>query len=177
MCDGPDLFLCILSVLFPPIGVWVKRGICSAAAFINLALCILGYLPGLLHAWYIISKFPDPGYEPVDSEESRVQYYYVSGGPPPPSAGPTAGAHSTPQASYGTLRGSAKPQNQTTTVTTPNPQANGGSSRAPSEATPAPKPSKVQEARIDAEGAGPSDGAPPPSYSEVVKGDNKIQSH
>jgi hypothetical protein len=31
--------------------VWVKRGICSADSFINIALCCLGYLPGLIHAW------------------------------------------------------------------------------------------------------------------------------
>ena len=70
MCDGPDFFLCILSILFPPIGgmsqptrhqhqdldahqftVWIKRGICSADSLINIALCCLGYIPGLLHAW------------------------------------------------------------------------------------------------------------------------------
>lgn len=31
--------------------VWIKRGICSADSLINIALCCLGYLPGLLHAW------------------------------------------------------------------------------------------------------------------------------
>lgn len=34
--------------------VWVKRGICSADSLINIALCCLGYLPGLFHAWVII---------------------------------------------------------------------------------------------------------------------------
>lgn len=27
-------------------------------SFINIALCILGFLPGLFHSWYIISKYP-----------------------------------------------------------------------------------------------------------------------
>ena len=31
--------------------VWVKRGICSCDSIINIALCMLGYLPGLIHAW------------------------------------------------------------------------------------------------------------------------------
>jgi hypothetical protein len=31
--------------------VWIKRGICTADSLINIALCCLGYIPGLLHAW------------------------------------------------------------------------------------------------------------------------------
>lgn len=33
--------------------VWVKCGICSADSLINILLCTLGYLPGLLHSWYV----------------------------------------------------------------------------------------------------------------------------
>ena len=47
---------------------------------------MLGFIPGLLHAWYIIAKFPeaDPAYEPVDGGESgvrgeRVTYYFITG--------------------------------------------------------------------------------------------------
>ncbi|KAL1863356.1 hypothetical protein Plec18167_008218 [Paecilomyces lecythidis] len=80
MC-GSDVFLAILAVFFPPIAVWIKVGICSADSIINLALCCLGYVPGLLHSWYIILKHPepdydDPNYEPL--ENGRVTYYYVS---------------------------------------------------------------------------------------------------
>lgn len=38
MC-GTDVFLGILAIIFPPIAVWVKRGLCSADSLINLALC------------------------------------------------------------------------------------------------------------------------------------------
>lgn len=38
MC-GSDIFLGILAILFPPLAVWVKRGICSADSLINIALC------------------------------------------------------------------------------------------------------------------------------------------
>ncbi|KAI1103135.1 hypothetical protein F4804DRAFT_311147 [Jackrogersella minutella] len=73
MCSA-DLFLGILAILFPPLPVWVKTGLCSADSIINILLCILGYIPGLLHSWYIISKFPE-SYEyepvPVDSESGR----------------------------------------------------------------------------------------------------------
>ncbi|KAI5795579.1 hypothetical protein EDC01DRAFT_782142 [Geopyxis carbonaria] len=59
MCSS-DCFLVLLAILFPPLPVWVKRGICSGDSIINIALCILGFLPGLLHAWYIVAKYPDP---------------------------------------------------------------------------------------------------------------------
>ncbi|KAI9836626.1 MAG: hypothetical protein M1819_001260 [Sarea resinae] len=70
MCT-PDLFLFLLAVLFPPLPVWIKLGICSGASLLNLLLCCLGYLPGLLHAWYIISLHPDPGYEAVAQDPER----------------------------------------------------------------------------------------------------------
>lgn len=38
MC-GSDIFLGLIAVLFPPLAVWVKRGICSADSLINIALC------------------------------------------------------------------------------------------------------------------------------------------
>lgn len=41
-----------------------------------------------------------------------------------------------------------------------------------SSSQPQPQP---QGHHVDAAAAGPSDGAPPPSYAQVVAGDNKIQ--
>lgn len=38
MC-GSDIFLGVIAILFPPIAVWVKRGLCSADSLINIALC------------------------------------------------------------------------------------------------------------------------------------------
>lgn len=71
-----DLLLVIVAVLFPPIAVAVRRGVCSADFFINVALCCLGFLPGLIHAFYIISKYPgdEPscrhsGYAPVNGSQ------------------------------------------------------------------------------------------------------------
>lgn len=62
--------------------VWIKSGICTCDSLINIALCCLGYVPGLLHAWYIIARYPehDYDYEPIDNERGgeRVTYYYVS---------------------------------------------------------------------------------------------------
>lgn len=76
MCNA-DVFLAFLAILFPPLSVWIKRGICSADSFINIALCMLGFLPGLLHAWYIIAKYPEDisgTYEPLDAESGRYNY-------------------------------------------------------------------------------------------------------
>ncbi|KAF2765230.1 UPF0057-domain-containing protein [Teratosphaeria nubilosa] len=86
MC-GTDILLGLLAILFPPIAVWVKRGVCSVDSLINIALCCLGFLPGLLHAWYIIVITPDSTYEPLDPEQGHgqagvVTYYYVQQGQP-----------------------------------------------------------------------------------------------
>ncbi|KAK0473776.1 hypothetical protein IW261DRAFT_1503381 [Armillaria novae-zelandiae] len=50
------LFVCSMSrSIIPPVPVLLKRG-CAADFWINLALCVLGWIPGVIHAWYIISK-------------------------------------------------------------------------------------------------------------------------
>lgn len=157
MCT-PDIFLAVLAILFPPVAVWIKVGVCSADSLINIALCCLGYVPGLLHAWYIILKHPEPddeypdGYQPIvgsgvhrDSESGRVTYYYVTH---------QGGQHPQPQRSYGAA-------------------SNGPESR------PAPLP--PQNAQHNAETGQGSSSRPegdvhnPPTYAEAVKGDNKVQ--
>jgi len=50
-----DVFLYFLAILLPPVSVFLKRG-CAADFWINVLLCILGWIPGVIHAWYIISK-------------------------------------------------------------------------------------------------------------------------
>ncbi|KAK6514078.1 hypothetical protein TWF506_008504 [Arthrobotrys conoides] len=47
------VFLILITILFPPIGVWAVAG-CGADFLINICLTILGYLPGHVHAFYII---------------------------------------------------------------------------------------------------------------------------
>lgn len=172
MC-GTDCFLCLLSILFPPIGVWVKRGICSADSFINLALCCLGFLPGLLHAWYIILKYPDPyDYEPVgDRENATVTYYYVQQGPAPPRR---------PHHGYGTVSsqpaGGQFPGQQSGTVNSfaqmPKPQGQAPPSQQQQQQPQQPPQQPPQQA------AGPSEAREdaPPTYADVIKGNHKVQS-
>ncbi|KAI5789719.1 putative cation transport-related protein [Peziza echinospora] len=53
---GSDIFKIILAVILPPLGVFLERG-CTADLFINILLTILGYIPGIVHALYIIFKY------------------------------------------------------------------------------------------------------------------------
>ncbi len=45
----------LLALFLPPVAVLLKRGL-SGAFFINLLLTILGMLPGIIHAFYVLSK-------------------------------------------------------------------------------------------------------------------------
>ncbi|KAI1735719.1 hypothetical protein F4680DRAFT_434311 [Xylaria scruposa] len=153
MC-GPDLFLGVIAILFPPLAVWVKRGLCSADSVINILLCFLGYVPGLFHAWYIIAKFPDEtdDYERVQQHDyerggqqggsgSRVHYVFVQApAPQPHPQSPQQQPKHNAPVNYGTAATNA-----------------GSSSNHHDE-------------------AGGSDDHAPPTYAEAVKGDHKIQS-
>jgi uncharacterized membrane protein YqaE (UPF0057 family) len=50
-----DIIRIILSILIPPLGVFLQVGI-GADFWINILLTLLGYIPGLVHAIYIIAK-------------------------------------------------------------------------------------------------------------------------
>lgn len=160
-----DIFLGLLAILFPPIAVWIKSGLCSADSLINILLCMLGYVPGLLHAWYIIARNPeqDYDYEAIPDSEGggqRVTYYYIR-------HEPSRRDYGTQQQGQGHNRPAPPPpksQNQPPSGN-PNSAAQGSSSSAP------PPPAEGPSV-----GAGGDEPGAPPSYSEVVRGDNKIQS-
>lgn len=50
-----DLIRIIFSVLIPPLGVFLQVGL-GAQFWINILLTLLGYIPGLIHAIYIIAR-------------------------------------------------------------------------------------------------------------------------
>ena len=175
MCSS-DIFLAVLAVFFPPIAgksqpanpptlgshnanqtlastVWVKTGFCTADSIINITLTLLCFFPGLIHAWYIILKYPEPNdddvaYEPIpgggsrrrDLENGNVTYYYVSHQP----------IQHPSQRGYGTV--------------------NSQGQQAPAPAN------KSHNQTEDSGNAGSSSAPPPPTYAEAVKGDNKVQS-
>jgi hypothetical protein len=110
---------------------------------------MLGFLPGLLHAWYIIAKYPESDYDmiPQDAEGARVTYVVVQS----PGGGQTRVAKSTvrpagPTSGYGTTAPMAPPVHQDPNGTWNN----------------------------NAAGEGSRGGAVPPTYAEAVS-DHKIQ--
>ncbi|MES1929915.1 hypothetical protein SADO_11684 [Salinisphaera dokdonensis CL-ES53] len=50
-----DLIRILLSILLPPVGVFLQVGI-GLHFWINILLTLLGYVPGVIHAIYIILK-------------------------------------------------------------------------------------------------------------------------
>ncbi|MDB2331253.1 YqaE/Pmp3 family membrane protein [Alteromonas sp.] len=50
-----DIIRILLSILLPPLGVFLQVGI-GAQFWINILLTLLGYFPGVIHAVYIIAK-------------------------------------------------------------------------------------------------------------------------
>ena len=45
----------ILAILLPPLGVFLTVGI-KGAFWLNILLTIFGYLPGIIHAVWVIAK-------------------------------------------------------------------------------------------------------------------------
>jgi uncharacterized membrane protein YqaE (UPF0057 family) len=50
-----DILRIILSVLVPPIGVFLQVGF-GGQFWLNILLTLLGYVPGLVHAIWIIAR-------------------------------------------------------------------------------------------------------------------------
>lgn len=50
-----DILRIILSILLPPLGVFLQVGI-GLQFWINILLTLLGYIPGIVHAVWIIAK-------------------------------------------------------------------------------------------------------------------------
>ncbi|HEV2293103.1 MAG TPA: YqaE/Pmp3 family membrane protein [Tepidisphaeraceae bacterium] len=45
----------VLAILLPPVGVFLEVGL-GTHFWINLILTLLGYIPGIIHALYVILK-------------------------------------------------------------------------------------------------------------------------
>lgn len=52
---GGDLLRIILSVLLPPVGVFLEVGL-TTQFWINVILTLFGYIPGIIHALWIILR-------------------------------------------------------------------------------------------------------------------------
>ncbi|CAG7836333.1 unnamed protein product [Allacma fusca] len=51
-----DICKFLLAFFLPPLGVLAEKG-CGVDLLINILLTILGYIPGIIHACYIILKY------------------------------------------------------------------------------------------------------------------------
>ncbi len=50
-----DLIRILVAILLPPLGVFLQVGI-GMHFWINIVLTILGYIPGIVHAVWVIAK-------------------------------------------------------------------------------------------------------------------------
>jgi uncharacterized membrane protein YqaE (UPF0057 family) len=50
-----DIIRIIIAILLPPLGVFLQEGL-GKHFWINIILTIFGYIPGIIHALYIIIK-------------------------------------------------------------------------------------------------------------------------
>ena len=50
-----DLIRIIVAVILPPLGVFLEVGL-GRQFWLNILLTLLGYIPGIVHAVYIIAR-------------------------------------------------------------------------------------------------------------------------
>jgi uncharacterized membrane protein YqaE (UPF0057 family) len=49
----------VLAVLFPPLSVFLDSGV-GMRLILNIVLTLIGWLPGVIHALWVISSHPEP---------------------------------------------------------------------------------------------------------------------
>ncbi|KAL7336703.1 hypothetical protein BJY59DRAFT_706245 [Rhodotorula toruloides] len=55
MVRTSDILIILVAILFPPAAAAILTG-CSCDLLINILLTLLGYIPGHLHAFYLLYK-------------------------------------------------------------------------------------------------------------------------
>ncbi|KAL4654404.1 hypothetical protein ACB092_01G375800 [Castanea dentata] len=72
MANGCEIFCEILiAILLPPLGVCLRHGCCSVEFWLCVLLTVLGYIPGIIYALYVIVFLHRDEYF---SEERRPLY-------------------------------------------------------------------------------------------------------
>ena len=54
-----DLIRIIAAIFLPPLGVFLQVGL-GKHFWLNILLTILGYIPGIVHAVWVIARHPEP---------------------------------------------------------------------------------------------------------------------
>ncbi|KAJ6590518.1 hypothetical protein DFH09DRAFT_1245020 [Mycena vulgaris] len=93
MVKGSDVLLIFVAILFPPAAAAFIAG-CSCDLLINILLTVLGYIPGHIHAFWLI-------YKKMKAEEryGAGGFRYTGNGTYEPLA--QGGLQGPPQAYYG----------------------------------------------------------------------------
>lgn len=52
-----DIIRIICAIILPPLGVFLQVGL-GTQFWINILLTLLGYIPGIIHAIWVIAKYP-----------------------------------------------------------------------------------------------------------------------
>lgn len=102
-----DCVLIFVAVIFPPAAAAFISG-CGCDLFVNILLTLLGYLPGLIHALWLVFKRTN-----VQQRHARGSYRYTGAGTAAP-----APQQSAPQPSgYGATNQPSAPQPTTYAAT------------------------------------------------------------
>ena len=51
-----DILWIVLAIILPPLGVFLQVGL-TKHFWINVVLTILGYIPGIVHAVWVIARY------------------------------------------------------------------------------------------------------------------------
>jgi len=51
-----DVFKILFAILLPPVGVFLEVGL-KGHFWLNILLTLLGFVPGIIHALYVILKY------------------------------------------------------------------------------------------------------------------------
>ncbi|GAA6063517.1 hypothetical protein JCM10212_004730 [Sporobolomyces blumeae] len=104
MVRSSDILLILVAILFPPAAAAILTG-CSCDLLINIALTVLGYIPGHLHAFWLIYKnaqaeerYGKGGFRYLgNGEYAPIEHAHAPSGPPaygqPVYGQPTYGAN------------------------------------------------------------------------------------
>jgi uncharacterized membrane protein YqaE (UPF0057 family) len=52
-----DLLRVLAAIILPPLGVFLQVGF-GGHFWLNLLLTLLGYIPGIIHALWVIARYP-----------------------------------------------------------------------------------------------------------------------
>ena len=51
----PSILLILIAILLPPLAIYLKKG-AGKDLLLNLILCLFFWIPGILHALYLITR-------------------------------------------------------------------------------------------------------------------------